>query len=234
MITRITLVVIVSILPHIISAQLAPSESIFLDVSPVFSKTVTDADLVSATSLSDLYQGYPSSWIHHYVSTSITIDDGTEPITAVGDGESLSEVQRAVLSASPVGSVISLTVVHKDVLEEGKAPQEIQLMTTVVPKESATYDGGKDGLVAYLRNKALQSITQHPSNEFEQARISFMVDKDGQVITTELEESSGNAYIDKMLLHAIQSMGSWSPAKDKDARAISQKFVIRIGNTFGC
>lgn len=217
-----------------LSGQLAQTEQIFFDVAPVFSKTVTDEQLASAESLSDIYDGYPMSWIQHYESTTIIITSDKSQTITEGTGNKLSKAQRKALSEGPIGGKILLKVLHSDSAQTKKASQEIKLTTTIVPTLNAQYGTGHDDLMTYMRTKALSVIHQNPSFEFDQARISFVVNEEGKVLTPKLEESSQNAYIDKMLMNAVGEMDSWTPARDKNNRTISQRFELRIGNSYGC
>jgi len=214
--------------------QLAQTEEVYFDVAPVFSRTVNDDQLASAEMLSDIYEGYPSSWIHNYVSTIIVIDYQDARTTIMGRGEALNRAQKEAISDAPIGSQVSIQVLHKDSDESKDSPQEIKFITTVVPSQQATFGQGQDDLLDYMRKQAMDAIYQNPSASFDQAIISFIVDKKGKVLNPKVEESSRNTFIDKLLLNSIKVMPDWSPAKDKDGRAITQRLELRIGNSLGC
>lgn len=214
--------------------QLAQTEQVFFDVAPVFSKTVSDDQLASAETLSDIYEGYPSSWINNYISTTLVIGHDETQTSADGSTEALSKEQKRAIIDAPIGSQVSIWVVHEHSEKQEDSPQEIKLTTTVVPTESATFGESHEDLLGYIREKAINAIDQNPAATFDQAIISFTISEEGEVTDPKLEESSLNTFIDKLLLDSIKTMPDWTPANDKNGRAIPQRFEFRVGNSLGC
>ena len=183
-----------------------------------FYKPITRQKLTSATSISDLFDNYPESWIKAY--NSIVISE-------IG----LNENKEAT------GSNAMLTVQQKEILRtasEVHLVQNRQMNTSfiVIPEVQAQFEGGYEKMITYLKENSQNKI----NNEnllAPQPVIYFVVNHLGKVEQTKIKQTSGDTNIDNLLLKVLTDMPLWTPAKDGMGNAVEQMFALDIGN-YGC
>ncbi len=204
-------------------------------VRGAYGKSITQERLNQVETLSDINDAYPASWITNYGVVkvqSVTMGDTT---TALSRSEVLTDEQKQMLVSAEIGTDISVDVTHyysnpvTGVLET----RNVQFSYTVIPEIEATYPDGVDGLHTFLDKKAVQKIPDAQFSNAEQAVIAFVISEDGRVEQAMVEKSCGSPDTDALLLHTINNMPKWIPAKNADGVNVPQKFLLVVGHP-GC
>jgi len=97
-----------------------------------------------------------------------------------------------------------------------------------VVEEMPTYDGGMDALIEYLSSNI--NYPQEAKDNDIQGRVivNFIVDKDGSVTNTKIEQGIGSG-CDEEALRVVSSMPNWIPGKQKgEAVKVSYNLPIKF------
>jgi hypothetical protein len=96
----------------------------------------------------------------------------------------------------------------------------------------ASFGGGEQALVSYLKTRVLQHIAPG-IGWLKPPVLHFQVDATGAPTQVELVKTSGNAELDGALVRIFREMPRWQAATDAKGRAVAQafEFVVRPG---GC
>lgn len=211
------------------------TQEINIEVRNTFSHSITTENLKAVSSISDLYVGYPSSWISEYESIEINTTTGNITEAAISTNDILTQDQVRLLNSSEIGTEISINVKYR---ERNAITHKMDISTlkynlTVMPEIEAEYIGGTESLTQYLKENAIDKIQELPNRQFAQAIIKFTIDSDGDVSNIEMTPTV-DTDIDQLLTDVLNNMPLWKAAADSTGKKVKQEFVLRIGNNIGC
>lgn len=207
------------------------SQELKYSVRTTQTKQVKQENLVSANSLSDVYPGYPASWISDYISTEIKTTHKGKSVVASGTNEQLSSGQKKILQSLDPGAAISITVKYLNLNPVTNLQQENKLQFEVGLQlhSQAEFTGGSEGLNRYLSEIPINRIPVSETKSFKGALIRFMVNEEGRITQAKVTQSSGNPDTDALLLKAINKMPRWKPAMDAKGKKVAQQFEFSVG-----
>ncbi|HXR81430.1 MAG TPA: TonB family protein, partial [Saprospiraceae bacterium] len=189
--------------------------------------------LTSAKTLSDLVNGYPSSWImiNDYISTEITATNNGTVNKAMSVNETLSQQQKDLLATADLGTEVILEVEYR---YKNSAIDQIDVRNmlvkqTVVPEMEAQFMGGQEQLKAYLKKNAIDKISEADTKAMKPVLLRFTINEEGEVTNPEMHMSSDIDKIDKLLLKTIQKMPKWKPAQTSNGTLVKQDFEFSVG-----
>ncbi|BDS15477.1 energy transducer TonB [Aureispira anguillae] len=202
----------------------------------VYYRSVRKTILDKALFIGDISTDYPASWVTNYESTLIVAICGGKVKKAVGENASLSPAQKNILKNADLNTDIRIEVQYKSenaatrMLETNK----MDFTLTVVPEVEAVYSGGEKQLTEYLAANVIAKISDKIAKKDQQGIISFVVNKKGSVVETEVQETFGDSKLDQVLLDALYKMPKWKPAQSSTGVNVEQKFELIVGNRMGC
>lgn len=199
-------------------------------ISPVKKET-----LMTAQTMSDIRQGYPSTWINDYISSEILVSNNGMEMKATGNNDLLNEEQKNILQTAEVGAEVTVDVHYKyqNSITGNMDVRNMHFVLTVVPEIEAEYPGGNTQLNKYIEQHAIHKISEKVLSEIKPAIIRFTISEKGEIENVQLTRSSENPGIDKLLLKTIQKMPRWKPAQNANGLPIKQEFEFNVGNV-GC
>lgn len=191
---------------------------------------VTLDTLEGATSLSDLYERFRSSWVEKYRSVTMTSSCNNKKEVTVLKNDHLSTKLLAMLrsATSPCNVHVLVDYIPRNSLKDNP-PREMDFTLTIIPIFEAKYPEGKERMESYLREHILEQIKEFSDVPVDFAKVSFKVDVDGRIIDVQLEESTDQADLDQLMVNAICKMPEWIPAKNAAGVTIQQDFEFTMG-----
>jgi TonB family protein len=173
--------------------------------------------------------------INIYFTTLTSTHNGVV-VTATGNSNQLTPLQKQLLAQIEPGDEINITVkfMYKYLVHVGKITTGT-LMVTAIPEHEAEYpNGGLEELTAYfndyVNSKSPKKAVQEIPNR---ATIHFTVDEEGKVVNASIIRTSSNAQTDQLLLEAAQKLPRWKPAQNINGVTIKQQFTLSFGGR-GC
>lgn len=211
------------------------SQDLPFEVRGAYARPVRAEKLEKATRMSDLIDGYPSSWITEYVSTGIQIVSDKEVNQAVSSSEQLTPEQVSLLKSAGLGDevVIDITYTSRNFITNNLDERILHYTATVIPEQEAVYPGGREPMKAYLQESAIRKIPNESFKELQQVIFRFTVDEQGQVVNARITTTSGDPKTDTLLLNALNNMPKWKPAENLKGNKVTQDFELIVGNS-GC
>lgn len=105
---------------------------------------------------------------------------------------------------------------------------------SLVPEVQATYKGGYDALINYLKKTSKDHVKHVKRDEVGRCRIFFTVTDKGSVSEVRMVESSNYTEVDKALIRIVKDMPrKWRPARTENGKKVDQEFVFTFGRA-GC
>lgn len=200
-------------------------------------KNIKKSELISAANLSEIKDGFPTSWIEKYFSIGIATSatDGKEAVISESNHETLSTDQRKFLTETEIGSDIEFEIIYAPITPvEPNEKRTINFSFTVAPEKDAMFIGGMDAMKEYITKTIFQKISTAEKEQFPKAVFSFIINVDGMATKVKMIESSGSIRIDQLISEAVLSMSKWNAASDMNANKVEQNFLLHIGNMIGC
>ena len=211
------------------------SQDLGFEVKGAYARAIRVEKLDKATSMSDLIEGYPASWITEYVSTGVSVVSGDDVRQAMSVDATFTPEQVSLLKSADLGDdvVIDVTYKSKNFITKDLDVRNMHYTATVIPKHEAEYPGGPESMRAYLKENAISKIPNESFKELQQVIVQFTIDKQGLVTDARLTTTSGNSKTDALLLKALKDMPRWKPAENSDGIKVPQEFEFIVGNG-GC
>ncbi len=211
------------------------SQELQYAIRTTHSKQVKQENIVSANTLSDVYPGYPASWISGYISTKITTTHNGNPVWASGSNEELSAGQKKLLQSVETGADISIFVKYlsRNPVTDIQQENNLEYVVSLMLQSQAAFMGGTEKMDQYFLEKSINQIAVSEPNTFKGALISFTVNAEGKVIQAKITQSSGKSDTDDLLPKAINKMPRWKPATDAKGKKVAQQFEFSLGGD-GC
>lgn len=200
-----------------------------------YSRPITKETLVTANSMADLMNGYPSSWINEYLSTEILVNSNGKNVKAAGINESLTEYQKSLLQTAEVGDeiVVDIGYTYPNSITGINDIRKMHFEATVIPETEAEFPGGYEELTQYLEDNKIKSISEKISGQLLPVVIQFTISENGEIADAHVSTSSEVPAIDRLLLKMIRKMPKWKPAENSNGQKIKQAFEFSVGNV-GC
>lgn len=212
-----------------------PAQTPRYDIRGVYQRSVTEHVLHSAKTMDDLLPGYPASWIDSYASSELTLTDHGKTLKAVGLNDTLTTEQLGLLKTADLRSELRIRIRYtgKVFVTNAIEHNTLETVMTVVPETEATYPGGNNALMGYVKEHSpFESMKPDPKNT-QQVLIRFTVNEEGKTCDVRILRSSGNKTTDKHFLKLLRKMPAWKPAENK-GRRVTQDFELSAGNAGGC
>lgn len=201
-------------------------------------KSLKIESLQTAQSMHDINPGYPKTWISEedYISAEILASCKGEIQKAVGKNEILNSAQRNLLKKADLGSEIAVEVKYKskNMVTQEAVVNTMKFSLMLVPEIQAKFPGGQKAMQRYLEMNTLDKVPASLAKELEEARVSFIVNKEGKTSHIKISKSSKDKKIDELLLKVVRDMPIWEAAKTSKCMKIDQKFELVFGNKFSC
>jgi len=214
------------------SQEEAPAE-IYFEVHDIYREAVSQADLKTAATLTDVYERYPASWVKEYVSVEVIATcDGVEK-RAMGIDDQLNEAQKKVLKMADYDSKIKIdisyipdnTLTHNDV-------QKHEIVLPVLAESEASFPGGAEKMAAYFKESIVAKIPESTViEEVAWTAVRFTIDRDGTIGKITASGSTQSEAIDQSIMDAICGMPKWTPAVDSKGEKVAQELEFMLGNT---
>lgn len=201
--------------------------------------SITKEELKEANNIADLNKHYKASWIKDYISVEIMSSYKGKAIKSISKNATLSQEQKDLLNKSDAGANISIKVkyIPNNTLKNNDA-KEINFAFTVLPESEATYPGGQEQLIQYLKAKAIDKIPSTSFNNYDLVAVKFTIDEEGKVINAHLfgseYQETKDEKIAQLLLETIQNMPTWTAATYSTGTKAKQEFVLTVGNMENC
>ena len=211
------------------------SQNLSYEVHGNYVHSVKKEILSKANSISDIIPYYPAWWIEGYISVEISATSDGKTVMAPGTNETLSIEQINLLNAADLGTDIVIAIEYKyrnpvtDNIDIGRS----NYSASVVPEIEAEYPGGKQLMTQYLKDNAIDKISETTSKQLQQAIVRFIVNEEGGIANVQMSKSSGDPETDKLLIEVINKMPKWRPAEDSKGIKVKQEFEFSV-ETSGC
>lgn len=211
------------------------SRDLRFEVSGNYSRPITKEKLTGAKSLNDLIPYYPTNWITDYISVEISATSNGQFIKGISANNILSTEQKNILNAIDLGSDLAINVKYNylnpvtNIIENNK----MNVSMTVVPEKEAECVTGKQQLIKYLKENAIDKISETILEQFQQAVVLFTINENGEINNANIFMTSGDSKTDILLLEVINNMPKWKPAENRKGIKVKQEFKFSVGKG-GC
>jgi len=232
----IALIFLLVACPFSASSQDHSSNELRYEVNRVYpSISFTREELNEAKTIVNLNPYYKPSWIRTYISVEVLTRYQGSARKAVSNNDTLTQEQKDIIKKADTGADISVLVqyIPENTLTRNDI-HEISFSFTVEPESQAKFADGQEELNQYLKEKAIDKISDASFEGYRLAAVKFTVDKEGQIIDTHIFWSSEDQEIDALLLGAVCTMPNWKPAEYADGTRVQQEFVLTVGNRESC
>lgn len=232
----IAFVFVALVFPYQGSGRDGLSDTLRFEVHRVYPYvSITRKELKEANTLSELNGHYQASWVKEYISVEVTTSYQGRKRKAVGKNDTLTPDQKDMIHVADAGTDISVRVMYlPDNSLKHNDIKEFQFSFTVDPEREASYTGGQQQLMRYLKDKAISNIPQEDFEKSTLAAVKFTIDEIGQIIDAHIFETSKDKNIDALLLETICNMPEWEPAEYSNGTRVRQEFVLTVGNMESC
>ena len=218
------------------SQKVNNEQNINFEVHGTYTRSIHQDQLSNAGSLGDIMPYYPAAWIMSYNSAEVSTTSNGTAMSAPGDNDILTDQQKNILRTADLGSNVVINIIYKTNNSATGDPESriIHYDVTVIPEIEAEYSSGKDAMNKYLKDKAIDKLTDTKDKPYK-AVVSFTVSEEGKIADAQITKSSGSASTDKLLLKAITKMPDWKPAQKANGTKVKQNFEFTVDTgTDGC
>lgn len=197
--------------------------------------SIARVELKEANTLLDLNPYYKSSWIRSYHSVEIKAMLNGELQETTNTDHTLTEAQKELIEKADIGTDIAVKVryIPENTLANNEM-KEMNFTFSIDPEKEASYVGGTQQLNEYLTKKGIGKIPNSSIPQYNLAAVKFVVNEEGQIINTEIAETSKDEELDKLLVETICNMPDWTPATYADGTRVKQEFVLTVGDHTSC
>jgi TonB family protein len=212
------------------------SQNLNFEVHGNYTHPIKVEKLQDARSMGDIIPYYPAGWIMSYVTVEMSAISDGNTLMATGTNDILTAEQIILLNSAEIGTeiVINIRYLSENSVNNESEERSLHYSTTVVPEIQAEYPSGYQHLAQYLKENAIDKISENESGKIELAVVRFTVNEEGQIDNAQISKTSGNPEIDKLLLGVINNMPKWRPAEDSNGMRVGQEFEFTVGNNSGC
>lgn len=207
------------------------AQDLGFEIRGTYARSVQEEKLDNATTMSDLIDGYPVSWIADYISAEVTVVSGNKVVHAIHINDTLTIAQRDLLKSASLGDDIVLDITYraKNFITKDFDVRVLHYTTSIIPEHEAEFPGGLEPMTQYLEKNAMKKIPESALKEFQQVIVSFTVNENGEIANARLSSTSGDQKTDELLLKAITQMPKWKPAEIGTGTKVKQEFEFSVG-----
>lgn len=201
---------------------------------------VKKSDVEKATTLYDFLNDGEKQQIVQVNSVDIIIIKNNQHsnIREYGTSDQLTDAQLKLIRSMGYFNHFKIKTEFKErnvetgKLQEGYFGPHI----TVVPDKQATYSGGKDALIKYLKDYSRNDMNIIEDNIIGAIKLSFKITKEGTVSEVKHDAmTTGYPSIDEKFMTLIKNLpGTWTPAENSKGEKIEQELVFTFGPADGC
>jgi hypothetical protein len=206
---------------------------------------VTSEKIGKSLMISDFLPDYPHDYFSKlidYVSVDIICTVQGKTITAANSSDLLTEEQKMNLSRADLGSDVSIRIKfsYKDPEDDMRGSnnkiKEMDYIFLLAPHLEAAFPGAYTALTSYLNLNLFNPVSSLSSpDKILNVFVSFSIDENGHIINSELNGSTTNAIVDKMILDVMKNMPLWKPAENLKGEKVKQVFKLYFKfNSGGC
>jgi TonB family protein len=210
-------------------------QQVNVGIHPLYQRSVKKEKLNEVKTLGDILPYYPVNWITSYDSVRIIIRQNGKVVSAKGKNVELTQAQKEILGNAELFSEIEINVWYKFKEPYFKQTEKnhMHVKLTVAPETEAEYAEGKQQMMKYLKEKAVNKIDTSSKDTWK-VKIKFTINEEGNINDAKLVTSSGDKKTDRLFLEAINKMPKWKPAKTSEGKKIKQEFEFTAGRGQGC
>lgn len=211
-------------------------ESLHFDVLRVYPPIApTRAELLEARTIAHLNPHYKAEWIRSYITTSVTTIQNGKLRTDYGKSELLTADQKASILSADIGTEVKVSVkyIPENNLRHNE-PKEMHFSFIQEPEFEATFPGGKEKLLNYLKTNAIDKIPDGTFEGYDLATIGFTIDEQGRVTNVKAHVPFKSPEIDELLITAVGNMPKWKPGQYANGEKVKQDFALIVGNMRNC
>jgi len=191
--------------------------------------------LHSANNLSDLNRMFRPEWIKEYLSVEISTVQNDKVVSVLGHSNILNQEQKDFLKglSFPAPITVTMNYIPDNTLKDN--PPRTEIFTfSIHPTESASYIGGEEKLINYLKENAIAFIDDTIFQGYDLAVVNFTINEEGQVVDAYIYQSSKDEQTDKLLYETTCNMSDWIPAQHSSGVKVRQEFAWTVGNHENC
>jgi TonB family protein len=211
------------------------SQNLNYEVHGNYIHSVKKEILNKSNSIGDIIPYYPTGWIGGYISVEISATSDGKTVMAEGANDTLNDQQKDILTTAVLGTdiVINIKYKQKNWVNDKVQVNIINYTVTIVPDIEAEFPGGNELMTKYLKENAINKISETTSKELKQGIVRFTVNEEGTITDAKIFKTSGDLNTDKLLLEVINKMPKWRAAEDSNGIKVKQEFEFSVGNV-GC
>lgn len=213
--------------------QIEEPAELYYEMNSIHRRTISQKELKTVNTLSDINDRYPSKWMKEYISVEVSaMCDGTLK-SVMGEGEKLNDAQKDLLQSADCNADVSVVV--KYMPDNNLKHNDVQIFDFsyyILPENNATFSGGNEKMEQYLKEQITDKISGSiPVKDINWSAVRFSINADGSINNINQIGSSNYESVDKIIMDAICGMPQWIPAKDANGVIIQQDFEFVLGNT---
>ncbi len=227
---------LVLFLPLFSVAQEGSAEELNFEVNKVYPYLeLTKEKLQDAQTLVDLNPYFKPTWVNTYLSVEVMTTQQGKARKATGKSDVLNAKQKDLLLNADIGTEIAVYIQYlpENTLSHNE-PKVIEFAFTPGPEEEASFAGGPEGLQEYLKEKAINNISDDIFTGYTLAVVKFTVNEEGEILAPRLVESSKDEATDQLLVDAIRQMPCWQPAAYSNGLKVKQEYILLVGSMENC
>ncbi len=224
------------VLPDLVFSESKTSGELMFAVFRTSSSfSISKEMLIKAQDLLDLNKNYKPAWVKEYYSVEISTIQKGKIKKSISRNDILTSEQKENLKSIDVGSDVSVLVKYMPNNNlKFNEPKEMSFTFKVDPENEATFIGGQNHFYKYVKETAIDKISDPSLNNKYLAAVKFSINRDGQTVDAQIYESSKDKNIDRVLLETICNMPNWKPAEYANGVKEKQDFVLTVGNMESC
>jgi TonB family protein len=213
----------------------AYSQDLTFEIRGKYLHAIKKEKLNEAKFISDIIPYYPAQWIMSYVSVDFLATCDGKAMMATSKSDTLSTEQKNILNTVDLGTdiVIDIKYKNKNSVTDNIDNSLMKYSVTLIPEIEAEYPGGYQQMTQYVKENAINKISETTSKEFQPVIVRFTVNEKGEIANAQIFKTSGDPNIDKLLLDVINEMPKWSPAEGSKGIKVKQEFEFSVGKA-GC
>ena len=206
---------------------------LYYELHGIYGRSMSQGELKAASTLLDINEKYPASWVKEYISVEISATcNGVEKI-AIGENENLNAEQIGILKMADYDTEVVVVVKYlPDNMLTHNTVKTMDFALLILPEVEAEFPGGCEQMMKYLKENVANEIPESTAIEdIKWTAVRFIINAEGKIINLRAIGTSEFEDIDKILMDAISEMPQWKPAKDSNNVKVEQEFEFVLGNT---
>ena len=200
-----------------------------------FMTTVTKEKLHHAKSILDIVPEEANWKAKNFRTVTVgVLQKGSDDILVMGNNKMLDAGQTMLLKTTDYSSDILVRCGTQEVYDmTGRVETDVYYMT-VVPENEATYAGGHEVLIEYIKEQSKAATAIITQDKLKAGKVRFTITKNGAINNVHLESTSGYDSVDENLIDIVRNMpGNWNPATNSKGEGVQQELVFFFG-LMGC